>query len=120
MVLSCFFKSDLLTEIDKNIKSNDEVIVITSQSQDKEVTDHAFTEMVPKNKEASMVEDIAGPDNLKKFNDILQDETPRKAPDEGGEGELVAISPLSRLLFSIPALGEAEGANTCPIKKRRW
>jgi hypothetical protein len=28
-----------------------------------------------------MVEDIAGPDNLKKFNDILQDETPRKAPD---------------------------------------
>ena len=70
-----------LTEIDKNIKSNDEVIVIKSQSQDKEVTDYAFTEMVPKNKETSMVEDIAGPDNLKKFNDILQDETPRKAPD---------------------------------------
>ena len=70
-----------LTEIDKNIKSNDEIIVIMSQSQDKEVTDHTFTEMVPKNKEMSMVEDIAGPDNLKKFNDILQDETPRKAPD---------------------------------------
>lgn len=34
---------------------------------------------------------------------------------DGGEGELVAFSPLSLLLFSIPALGEAAGANTCPI-----
>ncbi|XP_052095657.1 telomere-associated protein RIF1-like isoform X2 [Mytilus californianus] len=53
--------SELTTE------AND-VIVIPSQSQSTSV-------------KIDEAEEIVGPDNLKKFNDMMQDETPRKTPD---------------------------------------